>query len=457
MPQRTTAMADRNPRQDDASNHRPSFVNFWKRGKELALGQGRRRKEVTFVRTRTGGPGSSGNDDPSEDPSQGNDSTPATPESKAAQRRAQVRRAQIQHRQRKANYVKELEQEVAKIRKQIDDVDKERRVLRVENDSMRAELRASAMVERRLLRQPRSQPQQQQQIERLGTGPWYMSDEMDFKMTMQLGYDEVLGAPCYMVSGLSSSISPSTAIPTGEPGATNTISTAATHTLGPGMLPTPPRTATFGPGYGSSPSIGNSSGHGITTITEQQDAPELPHMTPPQIQTAINFILALEHICRDHFHPSHISPSPSPSPSLNPFHSHSGHSLMATSLALQSAPSSIFSAAKKTKLFPGSSINIKPPSTSKEMEWENSALTLRNLYRLSKALEKGGEDEMEVTPVQAWFELVSGYGLGRVMEGIGELKREMGRRKGAVRCPHYGARIGRGEWEEIVGEVMGDR
>ncbi|KAK4659105.1 hypothetical protein QC762_107308 [Podospora pseudocomata] len=431
-------MTDQHPPQDDNTTttnnnntHRPSFVSFWKKGKELALGQGRKKKEVKFVEAGGSAVGSGG--EQSSD-NQGNDGS-GVPESKAAHRRAQVRRAQIQHRQRKANYVKELEQEVAKIRKQIEDVDKERRVLRVENEGMKAELRLRNGVS---FPGPQPAPPQQQQGV---AGPWYMSEEMDFTMTMQLGYDEVLGAPCYMVSGLSS------------PGfeAVTKATTAATAIPNSSILPTPPTTATFAPA--SSSSITTPTKNPITNTPDHP--PELPYMTPPQIQTAINFILALEHTCRTHFHPSHFSPSTSSPVTTPPFHSSQGHSLTATSLALSSAPSSIFTAAKRTQLFPGSGINLKPSSSGTEsLEWENSALTLKNLYRLSKVLEKEGEDRTEITPVQAWFEILAKYGVERVMERVERLKGELGGRR-VVRCPHFGARVDRGEWEVVVEGVMG--
>jgi len=57
---------------------------------------------------------------------------------KAQLRRAQVRKAQIQHRQRKANYVKQLEQDVAGLRDAISTEQHEVDVLRGENDLMRS-------------------------------------------------------------------------------------------------------------------------------------------------------------------------------------------------------------------------------------------------------------------------------------------------------------------------------
>lgn len=57
---------------------------------------------------------------------------------KAQLRRAQVRKAQIQHRQRKANYVKQLEQDVAGLRDAITTEQQEVEMLRVENDTIRS-------------------------------------------------------------------------------------------------------------------------------------------------------------------------------------------------------------------------------------------------------------------------------------------------------------------------------
>ncbi|KAK3900289.1 hypothetical protein C8A05DRAFT_17388 [Staphylotrichum tortipilum] len=82
------------------------------------------------------------------------------------------------------------------------------------------------------------------------------------------------------------------------------------------------------------------------------------------------------------------------------------------------------------------------------ISWESSALTLRNLHGLASSLRK--DDEVELAPVQAWFELVRRFGVGEVMrEGVLErLKRELG---GGVRCPHFGAALGRGVFEGVVG------
>lgn len=63
-------------------------------------------------------------------------------------RRAQVRRAQNQHRARKANYTKQLEADIISIREKIEDVERHRCTLETENQVIRAQL---------------CEPQQQQQ------------------------------------------------------------------------------------------------------------------------------------------------------------------------------------------------------------------------------------------------------------------------------------------------------
>lgn len=55
-------------------------------------------------------------------------------------RRAQVRRAQNQHRARKANYTKQLEADIVSIREKIEDVERDRCILETENQAIRAQL-----------------------------------------------------------------------------------------------------------------------------------------------------------------------------------------------------------------------------------------------------------------------------------------------------------------------------
>ncbi|KXX74967.1 hypothetical protein MMYC01_207432 [Madurella mycetomatis] len=371
--------------------------------------------------------------------------------SKAQLRRAQVRRAQIQHRQRKANYVKQLEMDIARMRDMIEATQRETGALLAENKDLRA--RAHQVVTRtatplsldRGVSLLNEMPEPSQLCSEVGP---YLQRELE-DITLTLGFDDVMNAPCYYISSPPSS----------------------STTLSPQQcLPAPE----------------------ITTPTN----PCLPELDPFQTQQAINFILALEHICRDHFHPSLYNPpsptSPAPSPPLIG-HSANGHTLMATSLALRNAPRRIFKAASKTRLFPGSSISLRPPSfpvalsstssnpdittittpsfnsnshthgsSSSSSSSNNNnnnnnnssspRLTLRSLYELACSLNPA--DDVEVTPVQAWFELVGRFGAEVMMaEGVLEnLKREF---VGVVKCPHYGASLERAAFESVVGRVLG--
>lgn len=62
---------------------------------------------------------------------------------KAQVRRAQVRKAQIQHRQRKANYIKQLEMDVSKLRDMISGAEQDARILQMENETIRLRLSGS--------------------------------------------------------------------------------------------------------------------------------------------------------------------------------------------------------------------------------------------------------------------------------------------------------------------------
>ncbi|KAK4464846.1 hypothetical protein QBC42DRAFT_262454 [Cladorrhinum samala] len=330
--------------------------------------------------------------------------------SKAEQRRAQVRKAQIQHRQRKANYVKTLETDAERYREMIATTRREALAIHAENEAIKAQLLQHSLK--------LSLDQNLFLTEQMASTPSPRNDDHEAynmlpleDITMTLGYDDIMNAPCYYIS---SSPSPSQ--------------------------------------FGSS--VNSLEGSAAPETCSAAPNPHLPEMTPQQIQQAINFILALEHICRDHSHPSLFSSS-SEFPSTDEdciTGRESGHTLMATSLALRSAPSNVFQAARKTKLFPGSSISIRPPApdSSDAVSWQASGLTLQSLYGLACSLH--GKDDAEVTPVQVWFELVARYGVDAVLGAIDQMKREF---IGVVKCPHYGAVLEREAFESIVGRVLG--
>ncbi|KAK4184055.1 hypothetical protein QBC35DRAFT_506767 [Podospora australis] len=315
-----------------------------------------------------------------------------TSSDKAKVRRAQVRSAQIKHRQRKAEYIKELETEIEQLRNKIASTRKETHVLHKENQALLSQVQQSLPV------LTSSNP----------NGPLLPSTggptpPMEEDITMTLGFDEILNSPCFYISS-----SPSSSL----------------------MGSTPPTT--------------------MDTTSPDQAAPIaptlpcLPEMTPHQIQQAINFILALEHICRNHHHPPSIPFKSSSSPN--------NHILMASSLALRTAPEPVFHTINKTTLFGTPLMSFRPPSPDSEdaqVSWQTSGLTLLNLYGLACTLQA---DNIDIYPVQVWFELVARYGADVILTQTDELKKKLGK---VVRCPRYGAVLDRKIFEKVVEEVLG--
>ncbi|KJK78870.1 hypothetical protein H634G_05684, partial [Metarhizium anisopliae BRIP 53293] len=96
---------------EDAS--RPSFTSFWRKGKQKLRGK------PSAAATPEGAAAAA-------DPSSADAAEQPKPDKDKAQlRRAQVRRAQIQHRQRKANYIKQLEIDVSELRDLVSLTEKE--------------------------------------------------------------------------------------------------------------------------------------------------------------------------------------------------------------------------------------------------------------------------------------------------------------------------------------------
>ena len=85
---------------------------------------------------------------------------------KAQARRAQVRKAQIQHRQRKANYTKQLEMDIAKLRDDITRTEGESTALRDENDEIRKRLTKTGVA----IPKPKS-PALRQNLQQLPPAP----------------------------------------------------------------------------------------------------------------------------------------------------------------------------------------------------------------------------------------------------------------------------------------------
>jgi len=290
------------------------------------------------------GPGASSDD---------SGSNPGASLDKAQLRRAQVRKAQIQHRQRKANYVKQLEMDVDRFRALISQTQRETQALWKENEGIKTQL-------------------QQRKLQQPGILNCSLPDDI----TMTLAFDNILGSPSFRIS---------------------------------------------------------------STPCRSQFPEDVASSTPDQTQEAINFILSLEHICRHHFGTSRIQDDHS---------RESGHTMMATSLALQSAPDSILSSAYRSSPLLR---RATPADIDSDTSWQTSGLTLQTLYGLACSL---SDPDVELTPVQAWFELSARYPLATLLqrETLDTLKRELAP---MVRCPHYGAQMERMAYESVVGRVLG--
>ncbi|KAI2635351.1 hypothetical protein GGS21DRAFT_77173 [Xylaria nigripes] len=113
---------------EEESSSRPSFTQFWQ-------SQQRADKNFMFISSKLGQQEET-NDGVGE--KEEKESGAATDKAKA--RRQQVRRAQLQHRQRKANYTKQLELDVTKLRDDIAAAEREILNLKTQNGDMRSRL-----------------------------------------------------------------------------------------------------------------------------------------------------------------------------------------------------------------------------------------------------------------------------------------------------------------------------
>lgn len=201
------------------------------------------------------------------------DADAALAKDKAQARRAQVRKAQIQHRQRKANYVKQLEMDVARIRETIEAAERDTRALLDENKAMRAQILQTAgagstampLSLNRGVELLREMPLPTELTSEVGVDMQSVSTGVvpgeqgggagrrssGTGVTVTLGFDEVMNAPTFYIS---SPVSPK----------------GSQLPLGP-LSPPQQESET-------------------ETGTSPND--DLPDLTPSQSQAAINFILA---------------------------------------------------------------------------------------------------------------------------------------------------------------------
>ncbi|KAL8304067.1 hypothetical protein RB597_004615 [Gaeumannomyces tritici] len=412
---------------DHDDEKRPSFKAFLRQckdvGRSLKFVPGRRGAKAVVGSAEDGSAGVGGGGDPAgnvgltrqQQPAEEDASSALGARRQAQARRAQVRRAQVQHRKRKADYTKQLETEVADRRNMIADLDAERALLRAENEAARALLMAAAAS---IL-----PPQQQQEVGMVspscgggggGSSSQPVSHFADMgvdDLVVSLAMDEAMGAQAWRVSQAPSSS---------------------------------PLAAACGQGVGNG---------GVDDEDEEgEDVPGCGRLGAAQTQQAINFILAMEHCCKDHFRLADLDPGLHetwglPEPTQEP--APTGHHLMATALALRDAPSSIAAADARRRPSPTALVSELAGGAD---SWRASGLTLAALHGLAQSLAPLAGPEL--TPVQAWFELAARFPAALLLRAdvSDALKRGF---VGVVKCVRFGAAVEREAFEGVVFRVLG--
>ncbi|KAJ4322765.1 hypothetical protein N0V84_004658 [Fusarium piperis] len=389
---------------------RPSFSAFLKKTKEKVRGIRRdesaspqARGKVTAV--------SSESPDTSSGTSPPKSKKSLSASEKAKLRRAQVRRAQIQHRQRKAEYQKELELDITHYRELISLTEFEAGELRRQNDEIRALLASKGIAipdcgnSQCQLQRPVITGQGDSWVDDiLGTGgsdfgALTQSEEDMFAdvnvddIIVTLKKDDCMKTPVFSIRS-------------------NSASSNATN----------------------SPATEGDSG-----LSQEEE------------QMVVNFILSLEHICWDHFF-------------LGDFPSHSylsddeakGHTLMASSLCMAHAPQHVFLGRKlvssASSCHNRRSLGLDPVVPPVSFEWPSPAISLSSLYGLARSLNPGDE---ELTPIQAWFELAASFDKSVLLDPatLDLLSREL---NGVVKCLEFGAVMEREAFKSVVGRVLGE-
>lgn len=119
-------------------------------------------------------------------------------------RRMQVRRAQIQHRQRKANRLKQLELDVCQLRDLIAVAEHDSQKLRRQNSDMFAMLRAASAP--KTARPGPGPPLPRSLPRRRAAPPSEMFGGLDVDdLTVTLSVNHVMGTPCFSISPHSAS------------------------------------------------------------------------------------------------------------------------------------------------------------------------------------------------------------------------------------------------------------
>lgn len=392
---------------------RPSFTSFWKRTKQKLYGN-----RVEFVQSEKKGRSIS-NKSSSESP-KGSSNSPSssknlTATEKAKIRRAQVRRAQIQHRQRKVEYVKKLELDVTHFRELIALTEDEAAELSKENSAMRAQLQLVGITIS--VKTPGPTPalpapmdgveeqidliQSPEESRALEQVPDMFGDINIDDMIVTLKKDDELSTPVFSVRSSSSESN---------------------------KVPDPQSALT----------------------TSRRRSVFTSNLSKDEEQVAINFILSMEHICWDHFwlgdYPHHEYQSDE----------FKGHTLMASTFCMARAPQCVYRDRKGITGASGCGTQRGLGMKSSHVpavyyEWPSRRISLSSLHGLASSLNPG---DIELTPVQAWFELADRYPKDVLMNQqlLHSLSCEL---NGVVQCLEFGAVMERQAFESVVGRVLG--
>lgn len=209
---------------------------------------------------------------------------PLSAKDKAQIRRAQVRRAQIQHRQRKANYIKQLELDVGKLRDMISGAEQDVRILQMENEAIRLRLSGTVGLASALPGPAASSPPLTIQtlpasdisssLPVSATTSLFSTDYNVPDMLVTLNFDDVVNYPCFQVSR-----SPPTSVSSWSSPAQSPQQQKAAVAAGVKDEPASPPAQ-----LPSLPMSPGASADGVTGLT------------PAQADQAINFVLAYESV-----------------------------------------------------------------------------------------------------------------------------------------------------------------
>ncbi|KAI1072570.1 hypothetical protein LB507_002881 [Fusarium sp. FIESC RH6] len=410
------ASSDPNP-----TKERPSFTQFLKKTKQKGTACEGPECVVATTPQRRGRKSNVRASESSESPENSSEASPQKPRKsltateKAKLRRTQVRRAQIQHRQRKAEYQQQLELDITHFRELIALTEFEAEQFKKDNISIRALLASQGIVVPKCNSTGCSvRPAVAKDVVASRDDAW-VDETLGVKPT------EDQNVPQYDQDG-------------GELFANVNVDDIIVTLKKDDSMVTPAFSI-------------RSNESSSTTTSPPPPLPDL-NLTPDEEQKAVNFILSLEHICWDHFFVGDY-----------PSHSHlsndepKGHTLMASSLCMANAPLDVFGdrrlVSSATSCHNRRTLGLDPYVPPVYLEWPSPRISLSSLYGLAQSLNPG---DLEITPVQAWFELSTRFDKSLLLERLDLLGTEL---MGVSKCLEFGAVMERDSFESVVARVYG--